>query len=838
MLRRSGLHYVIAPSQRGLPIFAGTSADRSRQGLGLPWPPEARFGEGLPLSRVPVPLLWRGLIQQRDGRSEWNAGRGPTRFADLLAAHTSSAVGQNEGDRLVTLAVPDGLSNFSQQQLLEALRRVGLGEVRLLWNPIALALSWLDGVGSELQLHGETDSLLVLNLGPGSFDCVALRLREETSGTNRYVVPVRRPGRILTQTDGFDLVSNWLTTSAQNAGMDVDLQAFWYALGMSEVWSSVPPSVEHASSLWYRKDEWERFPSALLEDTLDPEMPVHSPPNLEDLLVAHGLPTRDGLEGKSWRELLMELLREAADGTNVRGAVIAGLPFALAPERWFDVVEQSLGMMKDCSVSSNPVVDSIWNAGSGGEAIARGAAEFGRRIHAGLPTYFDTLPELDVYAATARGGNWESLVRESEVSGGSIYEDVVRGEFGLELGQSELEVYLQLHDEDHTSIRVTTFHFPRGPARRMPLDVRVEVRPVGGLAVVEMIPEEPGFLGGIHVYLDYEEMAETDELPEIALGWPSVVEPHGVETDYRSKYISRLSIAIDEFLAVELADRDYEKRLNAVKARLTNPKFRPDPKSHRNVQYRIVDLHGHAATEAGRELISRLSEKIGRDFTTASGSDDDAPLYGVRRSLLTVGAWLFGSVPGPIREYVFSHLENVAVVHAAGRIFCQREEVRRFFSVLESKAWGREHLSQGRWLTIGWLWSAKRILSGHEGAAACLEREQVVALYRFLFDDLGSWIDDEGVNGFAATLWLLLYLLRYRVNESGFLGPSSSLDSELGEAFDQAVGEATTKIRGSTSFLAGQRRQVALEILDGLVEFREFRGSMNIVTKLSDFDEE
>ena len=143
----------------------------------------------------------------------------------------------------------------------------------------------------------------------------------------------------------------------------------------------------------------------------------------------------------------------------------------------------------------------------------------------------------------------------------------------------------------------------------------------------------------------------------------------------------------------------------------------------------------------------------------------------------------------------------------------------------------------GRWLTIGWLWAARRILSGHEAAAASLDREQVVQLYRFLFDDLRSWLEGEGVSGFVATLWLLLYLLRYRMNVHDFLAPSSSRDLELGEAFDQAVAQAASKIRGRRSFLSGRRQEVALEILDGLIEFREFRGSMNIVTKLTSLDE-
>ena len=105
--RDAGLQFVVAPSKRGTPILAGEAAERSRTGLGLPWPPEARVNAGVPLLRVPVPILWRGLTQRRDGLSEWSASPIRARFADLLAAHVASAVPPSSPGAELVLTIPD-----------------------------------------------------------------------------------------------------------------------------------------------------------------------------------------------------------------------------------------------------------------------------------------------------------------------------------------------------------------------------------------------------------------------------------------------------------------------------------------------------------------------------------------------------------------------------------------------------------------------------------------------------------------------------------------------------------------------------------------------------------
>jgi len=107
----------------------------------------------------------------------------------------------------------------------------------------------------------------------------------------------------------------------------------------------------------------------------------------------------------------------------------------------------------------------------------------------------------------------------------------------------------------------------------------------------------------------------------------------------------------------------------------------------------------------------------------------------------------------------------------------------------------------------------------------------------FLFDDLKSCINEKKVNVFGVIVNLLFYLLRFRTVERNFLSPASGEDREVRSELIASVDDAISMIEGRTSFLRRNRRETALEVLSGLKDFLDFRGSMNIIEKLSEFDE-
>jgi hypothetical protein len=836
----SGLQHVIVPTRRSATALGGAASRRSRVCSGLLWPPEARIAPGRPLRRIPVPILWRGLVQQRDGRSSWFAGGNRFQFADLLAAHVSSTIGINRSDRQLILAIPDALSDFSQQRALDALARVGIRNVRLLWTPVALALAWINRLGHRLKLASEGECLLVLHVGAGAVDCTTFRLREQLVNGDRYVVPIRRRSRLGTTCDGFDLAAGRLARSAADAGIEIDLQAHWYGLGLLDAWRQFP--AEESEPLWARDGRWESVPRQLFKETLTPEIPTQPPQAVESLLRDCGAPARIEEQSDNWGDLVARLIErelQQAPG-KLRGVIIAGVPFVEGGGDWLRLVEERVaGALANPAASEEPRVDGIWNAEFGSAVIASGAGLFGTRLRLGLPTYLDTLPKFEVYASTSEGGSWEPLVRESEISGGDTYRNVIRGEFGLKRDQDELEAFLRLHDGETAPIRLTRFHFPRGPDRPMPLDLRIEVRPAGGLAVVEMVPRDKRFLGGVHVYLDYDEMEEVEAVPEIRLGFPPTKPPHFVDSRDSLLFEDYVRSEIDRFLSSDLGSRSYERDLSALTRRVRGSVLRDHPEGDGKAQFRIVDVDGRAATVRGNDVIARLSRKIGDDFEQARRSRS-ATARKTGERLLVAGAWLFGAVPDEIRNHVVNALKEQPsrlrrnVINAAGRTLQTREEMTSFFSAMERFPEDREQ--QARWFTIDWLWSAKRLLSAREDAGRSLNHDQTIQIYRYLFFDLQSWIEGERVNGFGATLNLLFYLLRYRTLEGNFLAPHSTTDIEVRTELLNAVDEASARIKGRRSFLYGRRKTTAIEVLSGLKDFLDLKGDMNIIEKLSEFD--
>jgi hypothetical protein len=854
------MEFVISPKERGSEVLVGENARTSRIDLGMPWPPEARIDPDEPLQRIPVPLLWRSLVQDRTGNAEWVTATNSRKHADMLAAHILDRLHACEDASEYFIAIPDQLSDFSQQKLLDAFSRKGKRNIRFVWTPVALALSWLDKLGGTLTLNSsDKDYVMVLHLGVGGLSCTKFLLREKKLDGETYVCPVRSGGGECIAVDVLDLVNmriQGVLESIDSFSRGDNLAASWFCLGIPEVWGAPARRKGAHSKLFNLAGSWQLLPTSNLQNSLPVDSRLRTDLQIHDLLDSVYATPRADLKGTSWNELIDRLLTDQIDGLkgHLRGVIVGGLPFVEDDNDWSTYISKKLSKKVKGRVVASPSPDAIWNTLEASTAIAVGAGVYGIRRQSGLPTYFDVLPYLGVHAQEESPDDDEVdesfvplIPGGSEAEGGVPYHSNIKKKFALKAGQTELDAILELEDRGNRYLRKTTFHFPHGPQDQMPLDLHVQMQSAGGLPTVEIIPEDSEFLEGNQVYLDWKSMEEIsrDELPKLALGWPRCNLPHqalpGTHTNITA--YRNLVQAITDFLNVNLSFASESAYLR--KARQLQDAISSGMRVNLSAElFRIVDIDGNSSFADGKKLVKELCIRLDANFLKVVGGIDKCQgrkrnlLVKHREQLITIGTWLFGATPSAIRKYLHQVTRNATdlsfrYVHSCSRIAKSKTEIQTFFALMEKTAIDRqEQKEHERWYTTQWLYGAKRLLCSRPDVPSFTSRDTMNDIALGLIDDLRSWAQNPK-RGFAITLMLLFYLLRIRRAHTGFISKTGDeTDKKIYFALKRVMKEARkTLLESNWEYNAS-----AIEALDGLDKFVDYKGSQNTLLVLQRFD--
>lgn len=834
---------IVLPADLTQPILAGTAADGSRAHLGLPWPPDAGFQLDT-LRRAPVPLLWRLLVQSRDGRATWPTKDGVRHpVAHLLGLHAKAQLAGTAADALITVAIPNALSAYGQQRLLDALRRTGLSRVALVWRPVALALSWLAAIGDDLQPSSADESLLVFHVAPDSIECVELSIREQVHEGSRFLVPLRGSASAVSRIGGWELVAQRILASQRKT----DAAGLWFALlTMSQLWGgdeSEGASVD--SVVWPYAKKWSAFDLSAYRLLQDFGLEARMPAPFERLLENPETSGNAASVREDWKALCVRMLDAVLSRSQnrIRGAILSGVPFTSNHEGWTQLISRRLERRLSASrAEAIPRADSIWVAKDGGQAIACGAALVGARARDGLPTFLDTLPHFDVWAVDPDGGGaWSPLVPSREQSGSATYSGQIRGKFVLPAKSKSLEVHLRLGEEEDRPIRRTRFYFPRPAPRKMPLDLHITMRPAGGLAVVEIVPADLAFLGGINVYLDYEDMEEVSNVPSIKLGWPPLEVPH--EVDPTNDLILRPDFQrpIEWFLEELFGSPSYAEKIKDLKKILSTTRqaaWYGRATAARRIA--IVTADGRAGTQRGQRVVEELATKLRRDFEAfyvgQRKSHGDPKL---RDQLLSTASMLYAGTPQDIRDFVVQDLSrgrghaSRASVLAAGRSFCTAEEARVFFAAMVA-AWRWRESDERPRLQIYWLYSAARILGWREAGTAGLDRGLAGEILRFLLRDFRLWLSQRRKMGIRAALRVLFYLFRFRIIERDFLSPEAQPDRErrrdVSAILDDVRREFVRPARGTSPAFQG----AVLEMSEAILQLLDYSATLDVIQKVAE----
>lgn len=365
----------------------GRDASESRIEAGMNWPLEARVTEKTILRRVPVALLWSKLVVDGDRLSYWTPGQNNIRFStgDAIEAHLAGLLKRAEWrDQSVVVAIPDTLDEMGQEEILRAFgeRR---GDVQLLWRPVAAAMEWLHGVGTDFRIHSG-DWMLVIYLGPDLFEFTPFGLQAD--GETGYPLPVRSRGIKNTLLTGMDWA--WSCCPGNTPG-----EIWQQVLRFPEVWEALvrptPPECRH---LWSRGDgSWKIWNAK--QDLL--------PKRLARADTSSWLSTqigrKDAGSGAVWDSFFSTLLKQAMskrqEGGHLRGVVLCGPLAPYVKPAWLNPI--ALG------VARLPSPDTIWISDkTDSDIIAEGAKLYGERLRDNLPTYLDTLPPLKIMTQDRR----------------------------------------------------------------------------------------------------------------------------------------------------------------------------------------------------------------------------------------------------------------------------------------------------------------------------------------------------------------------------------------------------------------------------------------------------
>jgi len=804
--------------------MVGEKAGHSRICRGYAWPPEARFEPDNGLRRLPISIAWHLLIAASDRRILWRAGEGESiPLANVIADHVMSFL--PEGIHDIVLAIPNDLHEFGQQALISALKRRGC-KPTLLWRPVAAAISWcnrLPAVEANAMIEKD-DSLIVIHLGADNFEFVPLKLRKIERNGIKYVVPLRTRPRQRKSYGGIFVLSSAAEVLIEKLCGNKDYVAIWQAFALfPELWKMAKGETEYNENnerFIQTKKIWERWKphkylyDALQDAQLKSEWLEELISKCSDIDLSKTLP-----EEKNLTEYVRESIQSALKQCHgdVVGAIITGdleyLPANGSQSLKHIIFEELEEIGLEYINLSEPAGNYIFYPEKTNiDLIAEGCLIYYDRISKNLPTYFDTLPKLDMRARVLGKTQWCSLVEDDVIEGGETYKNPSPPKFAVKPGQKEIEFFLMREDSD--KIRKLPFSLLHPAPSQIGLNLKVQMRPAQGFASVEVIPSEAKVFGAEHLYLDWSRM-EPSKLPKEGIGLPPTfrVKTHpNVYFAVKSK--------LEDYLQTNINDHNYGQVILQLKDEISRARSVLWDNGD-NTGYRIVNENGNLPGGIDTTLLSNVISKVDNEIGNFLARQMTGRNSQNFKYLIQISTWLFAGAPENCCVYLRRMLKSkdvnapVNVVHGAGRSFFQNENIKLFFDIAVDR------IKDNSLGTNNWVLAISRILQHRDDAPKCLKRDQALFLAKFACDRMNSQLRQCNIKQiFKNSAHLFLFLLRWR-----------TIGDFLVEGKEYELGQQAKSILENAAELTGN---IQIEgILKEIAKYIEYEGD-TIITGFSE----
>lgn len=759
---------VVRPGAKERPL-AGAAAALAVDGRGWSWPEEARAPAGEAPVRIPV-LDLLGTLGSKDDAQPTRFGFRPASV--LLGTHVADLAGRRAREAVV--AIPDhrGFDEACQQRLIGAGRRTGLS-LTLLWRPVAALYAWAQGLpAAELRAwHGRT--AVVASLLPDGIAVTRLGLLVEETGQGPLLTPERRHAGALERSATARTIAEHAAERMARGDASLRCQGLW---GTDLAWQALLGLAPEPRLMQEPGGRWAlRLPPGEI-----------APDDAAALCAA------------------LERAATALPATKETGALLlleGPLTGARVGNRRLDAMAAE--RLRAVTGHATACVEVLpWEAG----AVAAGCALHAARLAAGLPTYWDFLPQIEINAVDRNGEPCfaELIPAGTRLRGGGAYSGTAPAGFAVDAGHTEIPFYL--HKEGEDRYRTTVVELPEPPTSKVGVTLTVTQAPAQGHARVEIVPEVRGVFGAGSVLLDWDRLEPTDlsrdEILDALRGGRAYPDPAPLPAHIALWEATELRDRIDEFLSIR-APKTIEHRraaaavVQALRRRAVPSYMAPDRYED---DWLCVPVGSEGEVPPGwpEERLDALLARAEADFAAITQRyRTDMTLDGLHRQLYLIMAWCHRAAPAAARAYFLRVLRGEEAkgrnyaIEAMGRVLSEPSELRVFFSA------AADALSEGR-AALYWIKAPTQILQYRPDAPDAMTREQVLILAdaagRVLLEEIGAKKNRTVLlrsQRFRWALYLILAVLRYRMRDAAFLSAgdeaSAGVLGHLRHALDKAA---------------------------------------------------
>ena len=390
------------------------------------------------------------------------------------------------------------------------------------------------------------------------------------------------------------------------------------------------------------------------------------------------------------------------------------------------------------------------------DAIAKGALIAARRLFNGDPVYFDFLPQISTIVQDGRGPkNFDLIPPEATLPAGKIYRSEAPATLGLQIGQSQITVYLNKELEERP--RKAELSLPSAAQQIEEVRCLVEQAPAIGRARIFL--ESDLFQAPMTV--DWDNAEELDE------AWETVIE--GLETP-KPTIPNRLVLPATRELWDDQPQRTglltFLREAHAASE--PNWKVLANKLNSREGDAYCVSSDGELPAQTSAEETELLDEIRHRalEHTLARGEgkivedDNDA---------LRFLTWLFkrcdsALVPELLKAleaqrghhpFIYHQGNRRLIYQGLGRILSDRDSIRKVFDHLMA-------IPATQWKSMNHVACAAFLLSRTDEAPQILERSVVDTLAKIGARTLKESIRRGQFNTLRYPPFLMVGLLRWR----------------------------------------------------------------------------